>query len=286
MDISPKNGSNKTKSSKLPLDIFESSRKPHKKKFYVYKKVPDVHKKKPQEELITIKPIAIEHPGSTGLKPKAENFIELDTLLKNDTKTGTPIKNAPLSLLPKQILMGDMDSTKTDTIREKYALKSLPLPNSKKELKKRVSEIVSIIPSLLDGTEELSYHYTRASEQRKQLKNATMSSNERWDVDWSRYIGGFYGLRRQTFISTLIQAKYAELLSKNRNKTVLYWSPDMFCTYVLANEIILRLVMADTGSTKEKAEEMMKDTVDYGSHVADDELFADDLNFEEFQVIS
>lgn len=285
MGNSPNNGLTKAKSSNLPLNIFESSRKPHKKKFTVHKKVPYVHKKKPQEELIKIKTGSIGAAASIGLKPKAENFIELDSLLKGNNKTATSIKNAPLSLLPQQILTGDMDSTKTDAIREKYASKPLPLPQSKKELKKRVSEIIAIIPSLLDGTEELSYHYTRASEQRKQLKNATMSSNERWDVDWSRYIGGFYGLRRQTFISTLIQTKYAELLSKNRNKTVLYWSADMFCTYVLANEIILRLVMADTGSSKEEAEKIMKDTVDYGSHIADEETFADDLSFEEFQVI-
>lgn len=280
--------SSKAKSPKLLLNIFENSRKPHKKKFFVHKKSPYVHKKKPQEELITIKPISIDKAKSIKESSKAEKFIELDTLLNADNKTANFIKNAPLSLLPQQILKGDMDSTKTDTIRKKYASRpsSLPLPKSKNELKKRVSETISIIPSLLDGTEELSYHYTRASEQRKQLKNATMSSNERWDIDWSKYIGGFYGLRRQTFISTLIQSKYAELLSKNRNKTVLYWSTDMFCTYVLANEIILRLIMADTGKTKEEAEDMMKDTVDYGSHIADDEIFADDLNFEEFQVIT
>lgn len=148
-------------------------------------------------------------------------------------------------------------------------------------LKNRTLEHIDIIPRILAGEEELSFYYTLALEQRKMLNHSTMTLEERWDIKWEKYIGGFYGLQRQLFISTLLQNKYSELLSKSLNKTVKYWTPDMFSTYVLANEIILKLVMEDMGLLKPDAEKLMKDTVDYGCKVADDIDFHDDLEFEE-----
>ncbi|WPK25419.1 hypothetical protein PUMCH_002732 [Australozyma saopauloensis] len=263
--------------SKLTLSIFENARRPNKKKLSVHKKV-YVHKKKPVEQLIAIEPLV----GKSNMK--SENFAKLDILLQEKNRSSL-LENTEISQLPLQILKGDLDSTKTEEIRKKYSSKKFSVPISKKELKSRVSQVLPIIPKLLEGKEELSYHYTHASEQRKKLPHTTMTSNERWDIPWDRYIGGYYGLRRQTFISTLIQAEYSGLLAKTKNKTLNYWTQDMFCTYVLANEVILRLIMDDMSLLKAEAEKLMKETVDYGCHVADEEEFADDLNFEEFQVL-
>lgn len=276
------NGQNSSGSSRLPLSVFESSRKPHKKRLLANKKIPYIYKKKPQEQLISIESCKIQK------KPKdvqLEKLLKLESLLSEPKNDVASLKDVPVSLLPQQIIKGHMDSTKLDDIRIKYALADFPLPKSKTELKKRVACISSIIPKLLNGEEELSYHYTLALEQRKSLKNTTMSSSERWDISWEKYIGGFYGLRRQSFISTLIQTEFATLLRENRNKTIAYWSPDMFSTYVLANEIILRLVMDDMKLLKKEAEQLLRDTVDFGSHLADEREFADDLAFEEFQVL-
>lgn len=272
------NNKGKTIDTKLPLSVFTASRKLHKKNRLGLKKVPYIHKEKPQEQLISVKLL------DTKALLKEENFKIIDDLLR-DEKNSTCFNEAPLSQLPHKILKGDIDSAKTGSVREKYNERSFPLPKSKTQLKSRVESLLPVIPRLLAGEEELSYHYTLASAQRKRLRNSSMSASERWDIQWAKYVGGFYGLRRQTFISTLIQEEYADILAKNRNKTLSYWYADMFCTYVLANEIILRLMMEDLLLLKKEAEKLMKETVDYGTHVADEEIFADDLTFEEFKVI-
>lgn len=274
------NGSPKNQGSQPILSIFEKSRRPRSKKS-LPKKLPYVHKKKPQEKLINIQPLKTT---TSTVEPKNVNFEKLDYLLQS-SKDAPSLKETPVSSLPQQILKGDMDSTKIEAISQKYQAKKFPLPDSKQKLKDRVAVLLPIIPKLLEGDEVLSYHYTLASEQRKKLKNATMSSDERWDVRWDDYMGGFYGFRRQAFILALIQKKHADLLAKTKNKTTTYWSTDMFCTYVLANEIILRLIMEDMGLEKNEAEQVMKDTIDYGCHVADTQDFSDDLDFDEFQVI-
>ncbi|RKP30521.1 hypothetical protein METBISCDRAFT_23253 [Metschnikowia bicuspidata] len=256
------------------LAMFENARRPRKKKGL---SKPYVFKKKPLEKLIAIK------PAEDANTPKT-NFEELDELLKPRDFTNM-LENAPVSLLPLLILQGDINSANAAPVRAKYASKTFPLPKSKQRLKLRVSALLPVVKRLLEGAEELSYHYTRASAQRKLLKNATMSSSEHWDVRWDEYVGGFYGFRRQAFISELIQAEYADLLPKIRNKTISYWSPDMFCMYVLANEIILRLIMEDMQLLKQETETVMKETADYGCHIADEQEFTDDLNLAEFQVL-
>lgn len=267
----------KDQGSKLVLSIFEGSRRPKSKKA-LPRKLPYIHKKKPHEKLISIQPTA------TTVEPQKLSFKKLDDILRS-SKGPPSLKEAPTSSLPLQILKGDMDSINIEAISQKYQSQKFPLPDSKQKLKDRVSSLLPIIPKLLEGNELLSYHYTLASEQRKKLKNATMSSNERWDVRWDDYMGGFYGFRRQAFILALVQKEHADLLSKTKNKTMTYWSTDMFCTYVLANEIILRLIMEDMKLQKSEAERVMKDSIDYGCHIADSQDFADDLKFEEFQVM-
>lgn len=263
--------------SLLPLSIFESSRRPHRKKPkpFIYKKDHD-----DADQLIKIPSTKSHTKSSNSVALLA--FDKLDKLLSSESANTTPTrKQESFSSLPSDILQGNFYHLNSDKVKEKYKNTKFPLPNSKTMLKNRTLEHIDIIPRILAGEEELSFYYTLALEQRKMLNHSTMTLEERWDIKWEKYIGGFYGLQRQLFISTLLQNKYSELLSKSLNKTVKYWTPDMFSTYVLANEIILKLVMEDMGLLKPDAEKLMKDTVDYGCKVADDIDFHDDLEFEE-----
>lgn len=162
----------------------------------------------------------------------------------------------------------------------KYRHAALPLPRSKKTLRARAEKLMPVIPRLLAGDEPLSFYYTLAVDQRRRLGHAQMTQAERWDITWNQYVGGFYGLRRQLFVGALVYARFRARLARSTNKTILYWAPDMFCTYVLANEIILRLVMEDMEVDHTEAERLLRTTGDYGCHVADHEELVDDLEFE------
>ncbi|GEQ70785.1 hypothetical protein JCM33374_g4464 [Metschnikowia sp. JCM 33374] len=115
----------------------------------------------------------------------------------------------------------------------------------------------------------------------KITSTSAMPSHTTLDLPWSSFIGGFYGFHRQHFISSLIEAKHGDILCKCRNKTVIYWSPDMFSMYVLANEIIIRLVMEDMKLSWKQAEALLQETSDYGISIADAIDMDDDLDFRE-----
>lgn len=255
---------------KSVASIFESSRKPNKKKIYI-------HNRDASEQLIKI-------PKRVKTAPTTEDpdFDKLDKLLsEKSTDTSQSSQPTEYSSLPQDILRGDIEQMNLDTVREKYIKRTFPLPKSKAKLKEKVGKHLTVIPKILAGEEELSFYYTLASDQRKLLLHLVMTLDERWDIKWEKYVAGFYGLKRQNFVASLIQAKYLNLLMKLTNKTVRYWGADMFATYVLANEIILRLVMEDLGLKKDLAEKVLKDTVDYGCKLADEEKFEDDLEFDE-----
>lgn len=256
------------------------------------KKKPYIHnsllltlpKKKPEEDDGLID-ISLTRPRSETLtennasKSTAKpNFEDIDRLLEEETKSASssPAK-ASYSTLPSSILEGTLDSE--NPVKEKYKNRRFPLPSSQKALKARVKKLLPVIPRILAGDEELSFYYTLALEQRKELPNRTMSSSEQENTEWKRYIGGFYGLKRQHFVSRMVLAKYSEELKKLTNKTIVYWTPETFSTYVLANEIILRIVAEDEKLLFAKAEKLLKDTIDYGCYVADEVEFEDDIEF-------
>lgn len=250
-----------SKSPSDPLSLFQQSRRPHKKKPYVYKK-------ERKEQLIKLPPAVAK------VEPK--NFDALDKLLLTDTT----YTEKSLSTLPREILAGNLDTDKKDRVRAKYADQEFPLPRSRSVLREKAQRYLPLIPRFLAGDEELSVFYSLAHLQRKTLAHATMTLKERWDIQWERYVGGFYGLTRQLYVSALIQAAHGQLLAKSTNKTIMYWTPDMFSTYVLANEVLLRVLMDDMGLLHGDAEKMMKDTQDYGCYVADDVEFVDDVEVE------
>lgn len=266
----------------LPLGFFGTTRVTSKRK-----SKPFVYKAAKKDKLIDVASLGVKPQKKDGQAPQIAPaaFSEIDKMI-SATEAASSQKPAAaadlrLSELPKNIALGKIGpSASRQLVEDKYSTAGLPLPKSKRALRLAVQPLLPIVPKLLSGEEPSSIYYTLALQQRRKLPNATMSLQERWDISWVNFIGGFYGLQRQLYISLLIQEQYSDVLRKSKNKTVAYWLPDMFSTYVLANEIIIRLVMADLDISMAKAEAFLRDTVDYGCHVADEIELQDDLDFE------
>ncbi|OBA24013.1 hypothetical protein METBIDRAFT_10206 [Metschnikowia bicuspidata var. bicuspidata NRRL YB-4993] len=300
-------GSRKKTFPGLPLSIFENSRKPQRKAKKNRANVPYIHEDPEADVFINVKkfkpskPAAdqseFEHLDKLLLVLDHETIAEAITELKTDafpeniSGLSNESKFLPPSLkdstsLASLILGQDASLAQADATREKYKNQDFPLPKSKRDLKHRTKRLLGIVPRLLAGEEDLSIFYTFAHNQSRNLPHVTMSPAESFDLPWLQYTAGFYGLRRQNFVSQLIEAEHGELLRKSRNKTVVYWSPDMFCTYVLAPEIILRLVMEDMALSRDEAESLLRQTADFGSHVADGVELVDDLDFDELEILT
>lgn len=234
---------------------YHSQRSLKRKKPYIYQ---------PQEKEESLIDLSLAKP--TPPQP----FKPLDDIL--DQKPEKPTQN--FLTLPQSIVTGTLEEP---DVSEKYADKKFPLPRSKQDLKTRAQKHLAVIPSLLAGEEEMLVYYTLAVEQRKQLKRKVMDQEDRDSITWKNHIGGFYGLERQHFVSSLILEQFSGLLRKSLNKTIVYWTPEGFSAYVLANEIILRIVMDDMGVSMDEAERLLKDTRNYGCFVADKVPFENDL---------
>lgn len=144
-------------------------------------------------------------------------------------------------------------------------------------LRQRCMPHLAIVPQILAGKINTCYIYPMAKAAAAKSPHATMSQLEKFEVDWRRYFGGYYGLERQSFIASLILDRYtAELLAAHHNKVVSYWTLAGFATFVLANEVIIRLIMTDFGCGFERAEAIMQESTDYGLEVADAADFADE----------
>ncbi|EGW31973.1 uncharacterized protein SPAPADRAFT_66652 [Spathaspora passalidarum NRRL Y-27907] len=159
-----------------------------------------------------------------------------------------------------------------DTVKEKY--KDMDIPSSissRKKLIERAEKHIDIIPKILRGKLPPSFYYDLAKKQRDKSIHETMGGTEKFQINWESFYGGYYGLKRQSIIGTLISNRFQQELkrSANTNRTVSYWTIPRFCTYVLANEILIRMVMEDMKCDFEKAEEIISATTDYGIVVAD-----------------
>lgn len=283
------------------LQLFQDARRPKKRKIHV-------HKPPYLDLLIDVKGLQIPTNGSND-----SDFERLDKLLlpnrlgvsdgepgQGDGKEYTPDKSLSGTSEPKwhdfsgddgfslaSIIVGlRTEQAKASATREKYKDREFPLPMLKKELRRRVQHHLSVVPKLLAGKEELSVFYSLAYRQQEKLPHTTMSSGELFDIPWHQFIAGFYGLMRQNYISQMIQSEHGALLRRSRNKTVVYWLPDMFATYVMAPEIIIRLVMEDMNLSKAKAEDLLRRTGDYGNHVADNTEMENDLAFGELEILT
>lgn len=167
----------------------------------------------------------------------------------------------------------------------KHKFKDYEIPDiicSRKELFTRVERHLDMIPKLINGQVEMSCFYNLAKEQCQLSDNETLTQRDKWNIDWIKFYGGYYGFERQQFIATIINIKFKSLLtqSSKKNPTIAFWQPLDFCKYVLANEIIIRLVMEDYKCLFDKAERIVRDTSEYGKAVVDSIELEDDLALE------
>lgn len=210
-------------------------------------------------------------------KAEKTNFAKAEEVLKNQNTDSLKLEDAPtFSSLPHEILSGKITSKLKESIQQKYSGRNLPVFTKRSDLRRAVLPHLALIPRLLAGEEEFSFYFNLAVEQRKILNCDTMSEQERWQIEWQKHTAGFHGLRRQAYVSQLIQDHHGTTLARSKNSTVLYWTPEMFCTYVLANEMLLRAYMERTGVPLHEAEKVFRETADFGCHVADGVEFVDD----------
>ncbi|GBL49527.1 hypothetical_protein [Candidozyma auris] len=244
---------------------------------YIHNSLTSKPDKRASDDEDTLIDIRLASPNKHTPSRSKPNFEDLDKLIdKERSKSGSPRPvETTYSSLPTSILEGNLDLEQPTL--DRYKKRKFPLPTSRRALKARVEKLLPTIPKLLAGEEELSFYYTLALDQRKKSPHKTMTSSEQDKIEWKRFIGGFYGLKRQHFVARLILTTFGDELRKSPNKTIVYWTPESFATYVLANEILLRILAADEGLSFAEAERFMKDTIDYGCYAADGVEFKDDI---------
>ncbi|ODV70390.1 hypothetical protein HYPBUDRAFT_89454, partial [Hyphopichia burtonii NRRL Y-1933] len=156
-------------------------------------------------------------------------------------------------------------------VKKNYQHYNFPPPiKSRKLLKSRTLKYLDLIPSIIKG-KIASKYYNLAYQQQKTSSNSKMSKDEHWQISWNKYVGGYYGLERQHFINLVILSKWRNLINSKElsNPTLRYWTTNDFSAYVLANEIIIRLVMEDMHCSQSKAEDIINKTTEYGTIVMD-----------------
>ncbi|EGV61420.1 Restriction of telomere capping protein 4 [Yamadazyma tenuis] len=204
----------------------------------------------------------------------------------------TPPRPQPLASTPrktalpaKQDVLDTIFDQQVDLEEVKTRFESMNIPpvtNSKFELRHRTDKYLDSIPKFLKGTKPMSYFYDLAKESRMAAPHETMRQRDKYNIRWEIFYGGYYGLKRQMYVASVILDTYRDLITKtsSKNATVAFWGPEDFCKYVLANEIILRFIMEDYECSFSRAEEIIKETSEYGTSVTDSIDFDDDVTEE------
>lgn len=208
---------------------------------------------------------------------KVEGLIEVsdddDDVDKSKTNT-TGASSFVEKLDPKNLLhsLEEHNKDKYKDVLRKYKRLNIPKPIKYKSLLlERADAHMKVIKKILEQKQEPSVYYYLARKQCYKSKHETMSPQEKWTIEWESYFGGYYGFQRQSIIGNHILEKYENRLLKfsNGNKTVSYWTVPQFSTYVLANEVIIRMIMEDMNMDFKEAEAFCQKTTDYGILVAD-----------------
>lgn len=156
-------------------------------------------------------------------------------------------------------------------------------PGSRKELYKRLEKHLPVIEDLMNE-EASSYFHELAKSLALSSNHETITLREKIDSEFENYIGGYYGFKRQSFIGLAILCVYRKELTKlaRRDRTISYWTTSGYATFVLANEVILRLIMEDYSCSLEKSREIMSESSYYGIAITDGMEFLDDMNLNSF----
>lgn len=231
--------------------------------------------------------------SSSPLKRRDSTWDKIDKMIEPHVKIKKSVLdtiNPPSSNdrdLASIVANGDFLSTiekrnklSKEEIALKYGTEQHPDPIiSKQSLLQKCLEHLSIVPLILKGKLDTCYLYPLAKLTAKSSVHETMTQAEKFEINWSKFFGGYYGFQRQSFIASIILNNFdRELQQANRtNKVVAYWTINGFATFILANEIILRMIMKDFDCTLERAEVIMRETSEYGIEVADEVEMIDDL---------
>jgi hypothetical protein len=164
-------------------------------------------------------------------------------------------------------------------VKRTYKDKVIPSPIvSKRQLVKLIDSMIPTIKQLLQSKEFNSVYFQLASAQQEKSKTETITEHDKLQIDWDTYTSGYFGINRQLMMSTIIQSRCRqELQTEINHKVIKYWGIEGFSTYVLANEVAIRITMNDLHYTFDEASEMLRSTVDYGKYIADKTPVSDDL---------
>ena len=230
-------------------------------------------------EKSTPSPVKMAKKRKTETGIKVEGLLEISDDDDNDNdKLKEKDKSQPKTLNEKfdsnNILhsLDQQNRSKYDDVLKKYKKKKIPKPIvSRKELLARANKYMDLIPKILGGKLNTSIYYEYAKAEQVKSDRETMPALDKWRINWEKYYGGYYGFQRQSIIGAYILDRYEKKLTKfcKDNKTARYWNMSQFSTYVLANEIIIRMIMEDMNLDFDKAEKFCLETVDYGIVVAD-----------------
>lgn len=223
-------------------------------------------------------------PGTSSTKQELPDIEGLIDFSDEETKnlTTTQYEGFASKLVNGNVLqvLHDDKLSKVDSVKEKYQNYKFPESiTSKRELMKRTEQHIDEIKKILDFKMSPSIFYTQAKAQQQSSSHSIMSSSDRWQIDWKLFYGGYFGLKRQLIIGQILRSRCRKELrnAARKNDTVSYWTTSEFATYVLANEVIIRIAMEDCDCDFEAAERIILDSQEYGSIVADSIEIVDDL---------
>ena len=165
-------------------------------------------------------------------------------------------------------------------IAERFRDYGIPQPvTSKRELAVRVRRHLHVARTVLNERKG-SMYYNSAKKILNQSRHDTMTLKEKLEIEWSIFYGGYYGVKRQLFIGNIIGSQLHDELRASAAvcREVSYWTINGFASFVLANEVILSMIMEDFKCDRKKAQNIARETVDYGKAIADTKEITDDMD--------
>lgn len=158
--------------------------------------------------------------------------------------------------------------------RSKYPHLHIPYSD---ELAEVTEPYMDTVLSILDGTQGSQY-YSRAKAVAQKSTKPFISVEEFRSLNLVEFTAGYFGLRRQLKLGTLIYERYKDLLLKSKSPRIQWWGAIDFSNYVLAPEVLASMVL-DTcrGKRSLKIHEredvytLFDETAQYGQDITDKE---------------
>lgn len=169
------------------------------------------------------------------------------------------------------------DQADVDQIRrwhmDKYKLPQILYAS---ELVERATPLLSIVKDMYRGVVDSHYKF-EANKMRQSSQKAILSMQEFRNMDLSKFMAGYYGMKRQFKIGEIILQKYKPFLLKRQGDTMKWWGVSDFAYYVLAPEVLVSLCIQEMQlssdvydrNARETAYDIFANTVKFGTQVAD-----------------